>query len=182
MSVLPRSFQRALLPALVALCLAGTAAAQSAVSRFVGDFSGSAEVQTYDGATAMRDMSVSVREADDGFIVKWSSTTRRDDKVKEKTYTISFVPTDRDSVYAAAMTRNVFGHEVPLDPMKGEPYVWARIHGDTLTVYSLYVTETGGYEMQQFDRTLVPEGLKLEFTALSNTSPRRTVSTILTRQ
>lgn len=156
-------------------------AAQADVARFVGDYSGSAEVETYDGGTAQRDMSVSIRETRDGFTVKWNSTTWRDGKGKQKTYTISFVPTDRDSVYAAAMTRNVFGHEVPLDPMKGEPYVWSRIVGDTLTVFSLYVSASGGYELQQFDRTLVPEGLRLDFTASSDTSARRTVTTVLHR-
>ena len=134
----------------LALLLAGAAAAQ--VARFVGDYAGSAEVEIWDGSTARRDMSVSITETRDGFNVKWSSTTYRGDKGKEKAYSVNFVPTDRDSVFAAAMARDVFGHEKPLDPMKGEPYVWARIKGDTLSVYSLFVADDGSFELQQFDR------------------------------
>jgi hypothetical protein len=80
------------------------------------------------------------------------------------------------------MRRNVFGHDVQLDPMKGEPFVWARIEGDTLSVYSLFVTETGGYEIQQFDRTLADGGLSLDFQVVINGKIQRTVSTFLERQ
>lgn len=183
MQSVARSLQRILFAVLGAtwLSVAYSVTAMADVARFVGDYSGSAEVETYDGGTARRDMSVSIREDRDGFTVKWNSTTWRDGEGKQKAYTISFVPTDRDNVFAAAMTRNVFGHEVPLDPMKGEPYVWSRIVDDTLTIFSLYVSASGGYELQQFDRTLVPEGLRLDFTASSDTARRRTVTTVLSR-
>ena len=151
------------------------------VERFVGDYSGSAEVELYDGTFAKRDMSVSISKTKAGFSVRWSSTTYRDDKSKEKSYQIGFVPTERGDVYAAAMKQNVFGHEVPLDPMKGEPYVWARIKGDTLSVYSLYVNADGSYEMQQFDRTIAEGGLQLEFQRVSNGVAQRSISTFLKR-
>ncbi|MCB1343143.1 MAG: hypothetical protein KDK24_19150 [Pseudooceanicola sp.] len=167
---------------LVSLFLLLPLAATAQIARFVGDYAGSAEVETWDGEIVQRDMSVSITGTGDGFEVKWSSTTWRDGKGKSKTYRIGFVPTDRDSVFAAAMARNVFGHAVPLDPMKGEPYVWARIEGDTLTVFSMYVGPNGGYEIQQFDRTLVPEGLRLDFAASGDGKPRREVSTVLKRQ
>ena len=152
------------------------------ITRFIGDYSGTAEVETYDGTMAKRDMSVSIAATEKGFSLRWKSTTYRDGTGKTKSYRIAFVPSDRPDVYAAAMTRNVFGHEVPLDPMKGEPYVWARITGDTLTVFSLYVTDEGGYELQQFDRTLTEGGLDLAFTRLTNGEPGRTISTFLQRK
>ena len=80
------------------------------------------------------------------------------------------------------MTKNVFGHEVQLDPMKGLPYVWARIVDDTLTVFSLYVTAEGGYEIQQFDRSLAKGGLDLEFSRLNSEDAKMAVSTHLKRQ
>jgi len=80
------------------------------------------------------------------------------------------------------MKRNVFGHNVQLDPMKGEPYVWARVDGDTLSVYSMFVTENGGYEIQQFDRTLASGGLELDFKSVRDGVIQRTVSTFLERQ
>ena len=165
----------------LAFFLFATSALRAEIERFVGDYSGSAEVDLYDGTRAKRDMSVSISKTKAGFSVKWSSTTYRDGKSKEKSYQIGFVPTERGDVFAAAMKQNVFGHEVPLDPMKGEPYVWARIKGDTLSVYSLFVNADGSYEMQQFDRTLADGGLQLEFQRVSNGLPQRSISTFLKR-
>ena len=159
------------------------AAAQADISRFVGNYVGAAEVVSVDGSTRPRDMSVEVTEIDNGFRVSWTSTTyRADGSAKEKSYTIDFEPSERDGVYAAAMKRNVFGHNVQLDPMKGEPYVWGRIDGDTLSIYSMFVTEDGGYEIQQFDRTLATGGLELEFQNVLNGVIQRTVSTFLEKQ
>lgn len=157
--------------------------AQAQVDRFVGSYEGSAEVTLADGSTQDRDMSVEIEQTDDGYIVSWSSTTYRSDgSNKEKSYSIEFVPSDRGGVFASAMKRNVFGHGVQLDPMKGEPYVWSRIQDDTLTVYSLFVSEDGGYEIQQFDRTLVDGGLNLDYKSVRNGQINRTVSTFLSRQ
>lgn len=153
------------------------------VSRFVGDYTGSADILSADGSASKRDMSVSISETKAGFTVEWTSATHKPDgRVKEKSYSISFVPSDRDGIYAAAMTRNVFGHAVQLDPMKGEPFVWGRIDTDTLTVYSLFVDDVGGYELQQFDRTLAEGGLTLEFTNLLNGTLQRSVTTFLQKQ
>ena len=153
------------------------------ISRFVGDYTGSAEVLSADGTLTPRDMSVSISEGRKGFTVKWTSTTYKPDgRVKEKSYSIDFVASERPGIYAAAMTRNVFGHTVQLDPMKGEPFVWGRINQDTLTVFSLFVDDVGGYELQQFDRTLAEGGLMLEFTNLHNGVKQRSVSTFLAKQ
>lgn len=153
------------------------------ISRFYGDYTGSANVLSADGTQTPRDMNVSISEGRNGFTVKWTSTTYKPDgRVKEKSYSIDFVESERPGIFAAAMTRNVFGHAVQLDPMKGEPFVWGRINQDTLTVYSLFVDDVGGYELQQFDRTLAEGGLMLEFTNLRNGEKQRSVSTFLSRQ
>ena len=166
--------------AMVILLVASVAHAD--IEPFVGSYAGSADVISSDGTKKPRDMSVEISETEEGFRVGWTSTTYREDGTsKTKSYSIEFVPSDRDSVYASAMKRNVFGHDVQLDPMKGEPYVWARIHGDTLSVYSLFVAEDGGYEIQQFDRTLATGGLDLDFQSVRNGEIQRTVSTFLAR-
>ncbi|MGB7241033.1 MAG: hypothetical protein WBC93_02970 [Sulfitobacter sp.] len=157
--------------------------AQADISRFTGSYSGSAEVVAADGSKVPRDMSVNISETSDGFRVEWrSNTTRADGSVKEKSYSIDFVVSDRANVFGAAMKRNVFGHEVQLDPMKGEPYVWARIEDETLTVYSLHINAEGGYEIQQFDRTLAEDGLTLDFSSIRSGAIQRSVSTLLKRE
>lgn len=149
------------------------------LERFAGSYEGSAMVELYDGSEAQRDMSVLIAPNDNGFRLEWSTITYRDSGTKEKRYGINFIDSARDGVYAAAMKRNVFGHEVPLDPMKGEPYLWARVKDDTLTVFSLFVNSDGSYELQQYDRTLKEGGLQLEFRRLHEGKPLRSISTFL---
>ncbi len=168
--------------AMVLLTIAGPADAAT-IEDFVGKYAGSAELEMADGSTQKRDMSVEIALTKTGFSVDWASTSYRPDgRVKVKSYSIYFVPTEREGVFAAAMRRNVFGHEVQLDPMKGEPFVWSHLHGDTLTVYSLFIDDEGTYEIQQFDRTLVEGGLQLEFNRVRNGEKQRSVSTFLKRE
>ena len=168
---------------LVALFILFGHMAQADISRFVGEFSGSASIASVDGTSSQRDMSVEIEEQQKGFTVSWTSTTYKPDgRVKEKSYSIDFVASDRPNIYAAAQAKNIFGHSVQLDPMKGEPFVWARISDDTLTVFSLFVNDDGGYEMQQFDRTLADGGLQLEFMRVRNGVQQKSVSTLLVRK
>lgn len=169
------------LAALVAMLMAGAVHAQS-ITPFVGKYTGTAELEI-DGAMKQRDLSVSIEEDDPGFSVDWSTVTYREDgESKEKSYSVSFLPSDRTGIFGAAMKKNVFGKAVPLDPMKGEPYVWGRIEGDTLTVYSLHVHDQGGYDLQQFDRTLAEGGLQLEFKSVRNGEVWREISAFLKRE
>ncbi|TNJ40197.1 hypothetical protein FGE21_18120 [Phaeobacter sp. B1627] len=168
---------------LVSLLLSAQAVFASAdLRRFVGTYRGTAEVEQLDGKVEQRDMSVTIQVTYDGFWVQWSTAIRRaDGREKTKTYKIEFLPSERSGVYAAAMKTNVFGHTVQMNPMEGEPFVWARVIDDTLTVFSLYVAENGDYLMQQYDRTLAEGGLKLDFSSHRNGLASRTVTTFLTR-
>ncbi|WP_235216098.1 hypothetical protein [Ruegeria halocynthiae] len=153
------------------------------IAPFVGDYIGSANIVDDDGSETPRDMSVSIHEAKDGFNVSWTTTTyKADGRVKAQKFSIDFKQSERSDVYSAAMKRNVFGHEVPLDPMQGEPFVWGRIEGQTLTVFSLFIAENGGYELQQFDRTLADGGLNLAFSRFHNGIKSRSVETFLKKK
>ena len=157
--------------------------AMADVSRFVGAYSGSVDIVKADGDVDPRDMSVEIREMRKGFTLRWTSTTEKDDgRRKTKTYEIEFLPSGREGVFSAAMERNVFGHSVPLNPMEGEPFVWGRITGSTLTVFSLFIHPNGDYEMQQYDRTLADGGLDLVYVSRLNGEPQRELKTFLTRQ
>ncbi|MFD3189637.1 hypothetical protein ACFMPD_05100 [Sedimentitalea sp. HM32M-2] len=172
-----------LLVALVALFWLTAQMVLADISRFVGDYSGQAELVNADGSVSPRDLSVSIRETRRGFSVRWTTTTHKPGgRTKEVTYDITFVPSDRPGVFAAAMKKNVFGHAVQMDPMKGEPYVWARITGEMLTVFSLFVDSEGGYELQQFDRSLVRGGLQLEFQRITNGVKQRSTKAYLDKR
>ena len=170
-----------MITALLAVLVASAAQAQS-ITPFVGNYIGTAEVEI-DGTVKQRDLSVRIEEDDPGFSVEWSTVTYRDDGgSKAKSYSVSFLPSDREGIFGAAMKNNVFGKAVPLDPMKGEPYVWGRIEGETLTVYSLHVHDRGGYDLQQFDRTLAEGGLQLDFKSVRNGEVWREISAFLKRE
>ena len=161
----------------------GSAARAAEITPFVGSYVGSADVVDADGTSTPRDMSVSIHETSKGFNVSWKTTTYKlDGRVKEQKFSVDFQQSDRPDVFSAAMKRNVFGHEVPLDPIKGEPFVWGRIEGQTLTVFSLFIDEDGGYELQQFDRTLADGGLNLAFSRFINGEKSRSVETFLMKQ
>ncbi|MEX0349648.1 MAG: hypothetical protein AB3N15_09530 [Paracoccaceae bacterium] len=180
------AFSRVPFPAaalLAAMFLLAKAAIAADVADFVGDYTGSAEMLKSDGTLEARDMSVSISETQNGFNVSWTTVAfKHDGRVKEQAFSIDFIPTDRSGVFSAAMKRNVFGHEVQLDPMKGEPFVWGRIWGDTMTVYSLFIDDAGGYEMQQFDRTLTKDGLDLNFSRVRDGLPERSINTMLEKK
>ncbi|MCX8953064.1 hypothetical protein OU790_06400 [Ruegeria sp. NA] len=165
------------------LSVLGASARAADITPFLGDYVGSANVVDADGTSTPRDMSVSIFETKNGFNVSWQTTTYKlDGRVKEQQFSIDFVPSDRPDVFSAAMKRNVFGHEVPLDPMKGEPFVWGRIEGETLTVFSLFIDVDGGYELQQFDRTLAEDGLNLSFSRFIDGQKSRSVETFLMKR
>ena len=148
-------------------------------SQFIGSYSGSAQVAGDDG-TDQRDMSVVIKALDEGFQVNWKSISRKlDGRIKEKEYAINFLPTRRDGIYSSAMGVNLFGNPVPLDPMKGDPYVWGRISGDTLTVFSLLIDQSGGYEMQEYNRTLTDGGLDLEYQRIRNGEKLKSINVFL---
>lgn len=167
---------------LVALFLIAPFAALAGIERFVGSYAGQAEFMA-DGETVRRDMSTTIEETREGFAITWTSGTYKPDgRIKEKTYEIEFTPSERDNIYQAAMKANLFGKAVPLDPLAGEPFVWARLEGNTFSVYSLFINEAGEYEIQEFHRTLVEAGLDLVFLRVRNGQPEREIRTVLVRQ
>lgn len=171
------------LASLVAMLIIFAAPVQAgSIERFTGVFSGELEIKI-NGEMVRRDIRVEIEEKAPGFVVRWETTTHRSDgSANTKPYVVTFQPSQRAGIYSAAMRTNVFGQAVPLDPMHGEPYVWGRIIDDTLTVFSLFVTDDGGYVMQQFDRTLTEGGLTLDFKSVGNGRVERESSTFLKRE
>jgi hypothetical protein len=152
------------------------------VDRFVGAYAGQAET-VLDGEAKGRDLRASVEHSGNGFLLSWTSISYKNDGTsKERTYQIEFVPSQRDSIYGSAMKTNIFGKQVPLDPLKGEPFVWARFEGDTFSVFSLFINEVGEYEMQEYHRTLADGGLNLLFRRVSNGVPQKEITAFLARQ
>jgi hypothetical protein len=162
------------------LALAANAPAAAAdIEAFFGEYEGRVATD-YDGELHARDLRVKISPHPNGFTVDWTSVTHKPNgKLKRKDYSINFLPTRRKNIYRSGERKDMFGHAVPLDPLKGEPFVWARHHEDTLTVFALHVLEDGGYEIQTYARTRIPEGLALVYSRVRDGEVLRTVEATL---
>ena len=149
--------------------------------RFFGDYVGEAISETA-GELEQRDLRVAINPIDDGFSINWIAvTTKSSGKVKRKEYTVNFKPSGRENIYRSAMRTNLFGQAVPLDPLKGDPYVWSRIVGDELRVHALLIREDGGYELQSYNRVLTTFGLDLYYSRIRDGEVMRIVTGTLKR-
>ncbi|MBT6273876.1 MAG: hypothetical protein HOI95_07060 [Chromatiales bacterium] len=148
----------------IALVLPGQVFAKELkIEQFYGQFDGHA-VSAGGGEISPRDISVTLKAYKKGFSLAWVTVIKRANGTsKRKAYSVKFVPSATDRVYASAMRTNVFGKAVPMDPLKGDPYMWATMDGATLTVHALVITEEFGYEMQTYARTRTADGMELVF-------------------
>lgn len=162
---------------LIAVAVSATSHTGAApFQKFFGQYVGEA-VADAEGDLDKRDIRAEIVPRDKGFTVKWVMVIRKaSGKVKRDDTTITFLPSPRPNIYSSAMRADAFGNAVPLDPMRGDPYVWARIEGPTLMIHALIVTDEGGYEMQTYERTLTPTGLQLKFLRVVDGRVLRTVT------
>jgi hypothetical protein len=157
------------------LLTAGVAEAQG-IERFYGSYVGEALSQTGDELDK-RDINAEIAPQGNGFKMTFTVVVKRGkDKPRRDDYTIAFLPSQRPGIYSSAMRTDVFGNAVPKDPLVGDPYIWARLDGDRLWRYALFVTDTGGYEMQTYEYTLVAGGLNLRFSRIRDGEVLRTVT------
>ena len=169
-----------LIPAMALVLIHPTVQARTAAfERFFGEYRGISDAIP-EGEMSKRDLSVTIRPYKNGFTIELATGIHKSGgRFKLKENPIAFTPTDRKNIYASAMRVDMFGHAAPLDPLKGDPFVWATISGDTLTVYAVRIMDSGAQDLQIYRRTLIPEGMDLEFIRLKDTDPIRRVTATL---
>jgi hypothetical protein len=157
---------------LLAIGALSPASAADGIARFYGSYVGSGTAERSDDkAVEQRDLDVTIRPfKDNGFSLKWITVMRAPDGerasegVKRREIDETFIPyKDRAGVYIDAPSGGLFAKAELPNPLKGEPMRWAAIDGDTLTVYSMAITDTGAAELQIFHRTLTEKGMKVTF-------------------
>jgi hypothetical protein len=167
--------------ACLAIFSAGAAQAQDLrPAAFFGTFQGSGFAEDNDSiyfGTTVRDLDVIIAPSGGGFSVTWTTIIRgggdpAKPNVRRKTQTATFSPTDRAGVFRGAPSG---------DPLTGNPYVWARIEGNSMTVFILHIGARGKYSMQSYARTLSGYGMDLVFSRISDGEPVRTARAKLTK-
>lgn len=153
---------------------AAFAADNLAINAFFGTWKGSGEAHSPDNYFAMnaRDLDVKIAPSGAGFNVTWTTITYPGGeaslaKVKKRTASVDFLPSGKPGVFRAAR---------PGDPLSGEAYTWARIKGQTLSVYQLNIDDQGAYVVQSYDRTLTGFAMELTFARIRDDQPERTAS------
>ena len=182
-------YWRTALPGLVLAAILTIASATSSLGdsatlqKFFGSYTGQS-ISLADQGLSERDLAVKIKPyQNEGFSLDWTTITKRPDgKTKHQSYSVAFEPTPRAGIYRAAQRRNMFGHFTPLDPMAGEPYLWAHLSDDTLTVQALIITEDGGYEIQTYERRLAPHGLDLTFSRIADGKILKTIDGVLRKE
>jgi hypothetical protein len=168
--------------AIGALYALAASASGADVSRFVGEYVGRS-IQAPNEPLSPRDLGIKITaRGEDGFTLEWTTVIHDGSGVRRQSYSIDFAPSPRAGIFSSAMHRDTFGHSEPLDPLKGEPYVWADIEGPTLTVHALLITDDGGYEIQVYRRTLTADGMALRFSRNRNGRELKTVTGLLQRK
>ena len=152
---------------------------------FFGTYTGSSS-NVVEGESSKRDLSVTIKPKKDGeFTIEWTAVRFRADgeEPQEMKTSIDFYHSPRPGIYTSAMKKDVFDNMVSYDPTRddAEPYVWASLQDESLTVRALYILETGEYEMHTYRRTLEPGGLALEFERTRNRELITQVSATLKR-
>lgn len=169
---------------LAALAVSQPAAAQnSRLDAFFGGYAGTAVAQNRDSEyfnVTVRDLDFSIEgHGEGGFKLSWTTITRhhgtpRNPEEERNTAELTFEPVDgRDGVFRASSSGN---------PLDSDYLSWARIEGQTLTVYVMTIDENGVYQVASWARTLVAGGMQILFTRVSDGDQVRTVNGRALRQ
>lgn len=155
-------------------------AADLGIEAFYGHWKGTGVAQSPNSlyfAMTDRDLDVKIGPKDAGFSVAWTTVLRQggdpeNPDVRRKSSALDFLPSGKPGVFAAAEAG---------DPLSGEAFAWARVKGQTLTVYLLSIGADGAYVVQSYGRTLTGFGMDLTFTNIRDDEPQRSVKGKLIR-
>jgi hypothetical protein len=166
---------------LILLTLQAKAADDTRIKPFIGSYVGKSDAVDGKDKKA-RDLSIKIFKFKSGFAIDWTTVIPKSrGRMVTRQFKIRFLPAKRSALYRAGMRTNMFGKLLPLDPIKGDPYIWAAIKGKSLIVHGMHVTEDGGYELQVYTRTLTAAGMTVTFQRFRNGKSLKDISGTLKR-
>lgn len=155
----------------------------AAFEQFLGSYEGTSDTIP-DGEKQPRELNVTIGSySKNGFSIDWKTKQyKASGRVKKSGLSVNFIPTNRSNIFASAMRTDLFGHQVPLDPMKGDPFVWITIRDKTLTMYVIRIADSGEQDLQIDKLTRTPEGLHDEFISFYGSEPVRRLTATLKKK
>jgi hypothetical protein len=148
-------------------------AADAKIEQFSGNWRGAALQTSGDVGSAVftpGDLDLRIRPEGDGFRINWVAFSRdAGGGLKREKAEAKFVPTDRPGVFAysrggSSLLGRLFADPATGNPLKGETLLWARLQGETLTVYSLAINSVGGFQVDRCARTLTDHDMMVHCT------------------
>lgn len=155
--------------------LANAETKDASIKAFVGTYQGSGIANSKDSlyfGITMRDLDVVIRSSGQGgFRVQWTTVLRQggtpeNPKVRRKTSAITFAATTNPRRFMAVDRT---------DPLSEKGLSWARLKGNTLTVYVLVISAGGKYNLQSYARTISGSGMDLKFVRIKDGERSRAV-------
>jgi len=115
-----------------------------------------------------------------GFHIDWITVRlvdgRRDVPGVKRRRLQSVFEDEQDGRFVEDMRGSLFAKRKKRDLMAGDALRWARILGNTLSVYSFGILEDGRYEMQVYQRTRTDLGLDIRFRRVVDDELTRSIS------
>ena len=162
---------------LLMLAIPCSSSAQSPlpIAAFAGTWEGVGVAENSDSlyfGVSTRDLNVRITPASRGFEVFWTTLVRgggspENPDTRRREARLVFEATDDPEIFQSDDSGN---------PITGGVMSWARLHGQTLSIYQMALNDRGGYELTSYDRTLTGVGMEFEFRRLRDGEPVRTVS------
>ena len=158
-----------------AILAAGPAFGQDALpASFHGDWQGK-ELTVDEGSGDLKataeDLSVRIAPDDSGFRMHWTALARKESGGPLARHPVEarFEPADRPGVFVfdpeqSSLLLSLFGDPATNNPLEGEPLLWARLDGDTLSVYGLAINPDGSFDLYQHVRTVTGEAMTARHT------------------
>ncbi|MGP1396343.1 MAG: hypothetical protein ACTS3R_12600 [Inquilinaceae bacterium] len=147
-----------------------SAGANEDAEQFYGTYVGSATVYDADGTMVEeRDMDIVVEAAKrGGLALTWTNVTLVDGRrdvpgVQRRVDALTLVPGDDLDIYLEDTRGSLFERRRDIEAMEGDAVRWARIDKGRLGVFSLVITDDGGYELQSYERILTDIGIDIDF-------------------
>jgi len=161
--------------ALLVAAMPAWAQQQLSPAAFYGTWTGGGVAENRDSIyfnMTTRDLDVVIRPIENGFTVTWTTVIRQGGSIQQPNQR------RRETVrtFRPAATGRYWRCTEAGDVLSGKEVCWARITGQTLTLYQMTVLPSGTYEIEQYDRTLSGTGMDLKFTRLRDREPVRTVT------